>query len=93
MRISSTLCTCTHLLSVTVITYANTTATNTHNMNSVEMQLGNLPLDATKADVEELCSYFGRLRRVTVPSDRYNPSQNRGIAYVTFVRTQKPFSG
>lgn len=51
-----------------------------------EVKISNLSLDATHADVEELCGVFGHVKRIVFSRDKLRPGYHRGIVYVTFDR-------
>lgn len=48
-----------------------------------EVKITNLSLNATHADVEELCTVFGPVKRVVFSRDK-RTGAHRGIVYVTF---------
>lgn len=52
--------------------------------NVVDVQIHNLPPETVKQDVYDLAACFGRVKRVTVPTDRHGNC--KGVAYVTYVR-------
>lgn len=58
---------------------------NVASSTTLSIQINNLPPETTKQDIHDLCIYFGRPKRITVPVDKYGNC--KGVAYVTFVRS------